>query len=162
MLKDMTLFKGQFPSMDQARAISAITFSSRMAVADDKNELGESTLRDIATFLSFYFLGDYAAKGAATFLEKKHNVTLLNRTKPLPQNAGNLRKLGNWVLHTSLKSTDELASIKTKNLRAACQLTNLGASLLLLGTLIPKYARHQTKKKHERDLKFQQQMENYA
>ena len=37
----MLEFKGIFPSMDQARLISTTTFMSRMAAADDKNELAE-------------------------------------------------------------------------------------------------------------------------
>ena len=161
-LKEMMQFKGQFPTMDQARAISTVTFASRMAVADDKNELAEATLRDVATFSSFYFLGDYAAKGAASVLEKKHGITLLNRTKTLPKDAGILEKMGNWVVNTSMKASDELATKQAKNLRAACQLVNLGASLVLLGILIPLYGRHQTKVKHERDKKFQSAMQNYA
>ena len=161
-LKEMMQFKGQFPTMDQARAISTVTFASRMAVADDKNELAEATLRDVATFSSFYFLGDYAAKATASLLEKKNNITLLNRTKELPKDAGILKKIGNWVVNTSMKSSDELATTKAKNLRGACQLANLGASLILLGILIPLYGRHQTKVKHERDKKFQNEMQNYA
>lgn len=161
-LKEMMQFKGQFPTMDQARAISTVTFASRMAVADDKNELAEATLRDVATFSSFYFLGDYAAKGAASILEKKHGITLLNSSKTLSKDAGMLEKIGNWVVNTSMKASDELATKKAKNLRAACQLVNLGASLVLLGILIPLYGRHQTKIKHERDKKFQNAMQNYA
>ena len=49
---NMFEFKGWFPTMDQARIISTTTFASRMAVADDKNELAEATVRDIATFIS--------------------------------------------------------------------------------------------------------------
>ena len=161
-LKEMVQFKGQFPTMDQARAISTVTFASRMAVADDKNELAEATLRDVATFSSFYFLGDYAAKGTASLLEKKHGITLLNRPKTLPKDAGILKKIGNWVVNTSMKASDELATTKAKNLRGACQLANLGASLVLLGILIPLYGRHQTKVKHDRDKKFQSSMQNYA
>lgn len=65
--KNIFQFKGIFPTMDQARIISTATFASRMAVSEDKNELREATVRDIATFSSFYFLGDYVAKGIATF-----------------------------------------------------------------------------------------------
>ena len=52
----MFQFKNIFPTMDQARIISAATFSSRLAAAEDSNELKENTIRDIATFFSFYFL----------------------------------------------------------------------------------------------------------
>ena len=44
---NMIEFKGLFPTMDQARIISTTTFASRMAAADDKNELAEATTRDI-------------------------------------------------------------------------------------------------------------------
>ena len=44
-----------------------------MGVADDKNELAETTARDIATFAGLYFLGDYAGKATATILEKRFN-----------------------------------------------------------------------------------------
>lgn len=80
----MFQFKNIFPTMDQARIISAATFSSRIAASEDSNELKENTIRDIATFSSFYFLGDYAAKGIATLLEylnKDKGVQLINRLK---------------------------------------------------------------------------------
>ena len=84
----MLEFKGLFPTMDQARVISTTTFASRMAVADDKNELSEATIRDIATFSGLYFLGDYAGKAAATLVQKKKGIeyevelrSVLNRTE---------------------------------------------------------------------------------
>ena len=70
----MIEFKGWFPTMDQARIISTTTFASRMAVADDKNELAEATVRDIATFSGLYFLGDYAGKATATAIEKNTGI----------------------------------------------------------------------------------------
>ena len=72
VLKNIFQFKGIFPTMDQARIISTATFASRMGASEDKNELREATVRDIATFSSFYFLGDYVAKGIATLLEHSH------------------------------------------------------------------------------------------
>ena len=89
---NMFEFKGQFPTMDQARIISTTTFASRMAAADDKNELAEATTRDIATFLSLYFLGDYAAKATASIIENRTGVRLLNDTKPIAK-AANLNIL---------------------------------------------------------------------
>lgn len=153
-------FKGIFPTMDQARIISAMTFSSRIATSEDSNELGENTIRDIATFSSFYFLGDYAAKAIATFLEKKYpEVTLINRLKDIDPNAGFFKKLWHWAKHTSMKSTDELEAVGSKelkrlgrNLRAVCQLGNLAFSLLALGIFIPLYTRTQTNKKKQMEL----------
>lgn len=154
----MFQFKNIFPTMDQARIISAATFSSRLAAAEDKNELHENTIRDIATFSSFYFLGDYAAKGIATFLEKhnKDGIKLINRLKDTDPNDNIMKKFWNWAKHTKMKSTDELSAIsnealrtKAKNLRAICQAGNLAFSLLSLGIFIPLYTRTQTNKKEK-------------
>jgi hypothetical protein len=164
-LKNIVQFKGQFPTMDQARAISTVTFGSRMAVADDKNELAEATTRDIVTFSSMYFLGDYAAKGYASYLENSTGAKLLNRTKPLPKDANIFKKVGNWVVNTHLKSTDELAADgvrsldQMKKLRAKCQMANLGSSLLILGLLVPVFTRLKTEKNHKKDLEKQNSME---
>ncbi|MCM1264953.1 MAG: hypothetical protein NC200_02035 [Candidatus Gastranaerophilales bacterium] len=157
-LKNIFQFKGQFPTMDQARAISTVTFGSRMAVADDKNELEEATTRDIVTFSSMYFLGDYAAKGYASYLENSKGVKLLNKTKPVKKDANIFKKFGNWVVNTHLKSTDELAADGTrsleqmKKLRAKCQMVNLGSSLLILGLIVPVFTRMKTKKNHAKDI----------
>ena len=182
MMKKPTLgmleFKGMFPTMDQARIISTATFASRMAAADDKNELAEATVRDIATFSSLYFLGDYAAKAAATVIQNKTGVSLLNKTKELDKNANIFQKAWHWVKDINIKSSEEVVSpleeslkkqnlkptesqLKTiekelkraKNLRSACQVTNLGVSLALLGIVIPIFTRKNTKKKQELALK---------
>ena len=177
---NMLEFKGIFPTMDQARLISTTTFSSRMAAADDKNELAEATLRDIATFCGLYFFGDYAAKGMATFLQKKTGVTLLNDTKPLEKDAGVLKRFIHWVKDVNIKSSEEVVSKtkdalkgakpteaqaeiikkeikRAKNLRAGCQAANLGVSLMLLGIIVPIYTRRKTKKKHEKALELARQ-----
>ncbi len=152
--KDMLQFKGVFPTMDQARIISTATFASRMAVAEDKNELREATIRDIATFSSLYFLGDYAAKGVATLIEKvKPDVKLLNKLKELPEDANMWKKLVHWVKDVSLKSSDEVVGKTAKNLRSVCQIGNIAFSLLALGVFIPLYTRTQTNKKREAELK---------
>ncbi|MCI1273926.1 MAG: hypothetical protein LKG27_05785 [Clostridiaceae bacterium] len=149
----MLEFKGLFPSMDQARIISTATFASRMASSEDKNELREATIRDIATFSSLYFLGDYAAKAIASTIEKHHSdVHLINRLKNPKRGANSFEKLWNWVKNTSLKSSDELATVKEKRLRTICQLGNLGFSLLALGIFIPELYKAQTNKKHQEDL----------
>ncbi len=160
---NMLEFKGMFPTMDQARIISTATFASRMAAADDKNELAEATVRDIATFSSLYFLGDYAAKGAATIIQNKTGVTLLNETKKLDPNANKLKKFWHWVKDINIKSSEEVVGKtekeikRAKNLRSACQVANLGVSLALLGIVIPIFTRRSTKKKHEQALKLAQE-----
>lgn len=177
---NMLEFKGMFPTMDQARIISTATFASRMAAADDKNELAESTVRDIATFSGLYFLGDYAAKGAATAIQNKTGVCLLNETKKIDPNANVLKKFWHWVKDINIKSSEEVVSAtqqklkgaaptkaqaeiiekelkRARNLRSACQVTNLGVSLALLGIIIPIFTRKNTKKKHEQALKLAQE-----
>lgn len=149
----MFQFKGLFPTMDQARIISTATFASRMGAAEDKNELREATVRDIATFASFYFLGDYVAKGIATLLEKKNKgVHLINTLQKRKDNANALEKFWHWAKHTTIKSSDELATAKDKKLRTVCQIGNIVFSLLSLGVFIPLYTRSKTNKKHAEEL----------
>ena len=175
---NMFEFKGLFPTMDQARIISTTTFASRMLVADDKNELAEATGRDIATFCGLYFLGDYAAKATATAIQKSTGVTLLNETKELEKDANIFKRFKHWVKDTNIKSSEEVVSktaqelkalgkTPTKeqeaiiakelkravNLRSACQLANLGVSLVLLGLIVPIWTRSNTKKKHAEQLR---------
>ncbi len=156
VLKNIFQFKGIFPTMDQARIISTATFASRMGASEDKNELREATVRDIATFSSFYFLGDYVAKGIATYLEHKHKkdgVHLINRLKEAPDKDANMfKKFWHWAKHTSLKSSDELATHNDKRLRTICQIGNIVFSLLALGVFIPLYTRSKTNKKHAAEL----------
>ena len=152
--KQMLQFKGIFPTMDQARLISTATFASRMAASEDKNELREATIRDIATFSSLYFLGDYAAKAVATLIEKvRPDVKLLNKLTPTPENAGGWKKFTHWLKDVSLKSSEEVATKTAKNFRTVCHLGNLAFSLLVLGLFIPLYNRTQTNKKREAELK---------
>ncbi len=151
--KNILQFKGLFPTMDQARIISTATFASRMAASEDKNELREATVRDIATFSSFYFLGDYVAKGIATLFEKfNKDVKLINTLQPRKENANALQKFWHWAKHTTIKSSDELVSMKAKNLRTLCQVGNIAFSLISLGVLIPLYNRSKTNKKHAEEL----------
>ena len=150
-------FKGMFPTMDQARIISTTTFASRMAAADDKNELAEATVRDIATFASLYYLGDVAAKGAATMIQKKTGTVLLNDMKPLKEGANAWQKFKHWMKDVNIKSSSEVIGQKAINYRSACQVTNLGVSLALLGVIIPIFTRRNTKRKHEQALKLAQE-----
>lgn len=143
----MLEFKKFFPSMDLARIVSTFTFASRMGASEDFNDLRESTVRDLATFSSFYFLGDYAAKGIATLIEKLNpDVKLTNELKELDKDANVFKKFWHWTKHTALKSTGELASDNAKNLRSVCQFGNLAFSLISLGIFIPLINRIQTNK----------------
>ena len=159
----MLEFSGIFPSMDMARIVATSTFASRMAASEDKNELQLSTVRDITTFASMYFLGDYAAKGVATAMEKANpELKLLNRFKEAPKDANVLQKFWNWVKNTSIKSTDELPTVKAKNMRTWCQVANIGFSLALLGIIVPMLTVGSAQKGRKKDLEAQQKQNSLA
>lgn len=166
MLKSISQFKGIFPSMDQTRIISTATFASRMGASQDRNDLREATSRDIATFCTFYFLGDYVAKAVASGLEKTkglkdQGIKLVNVLEKTPEGAGPLKKFWYWAKHTSIKSSAEAygktleATKHAKNMRTVCQLANLGFQLLTLGIIIPKVYRKKTEKEHAKELELQ-------
>lgn len=160
------IFKGlQFtknmPSMDQCRWIATSTFASRMLVSADQNELNEVTWRDIATFSSLYFLGDYVSKGVGSIIQHvtKGEVSLLNYMTETPKAAKNplkkaLNKASYWINDTKLKSFDEAAMVskKAKGLRAMCEVSSLGFSMLLLGILVPWYVRKQTNNQVQKEM----------
>lgn len=143
----MFQFKGMFPTVDQCRWIATSTFVSRMFASEDPNELRESTIRDIASFSGLYFLGDYAAKAAASIIEKiKPDVKLLNRTGKSNAQSPILNRIGDWIKNTYVKSFDEVLP-KDKNMRSICELASLGFSIISLGILLPAYNRQVTEKK---------------
>lgn len=153
----MLEFSGIFPSMDMARIVATSTFASRMAASEDKNELQLATVRDITTFASMYFLGDYAAKGVATVMERANpNLKLLNRFKEVDKDANAFKKFWNWVKNTSLKSSDELITKEAKNMRTWCQVGNIGFSLALLGLLVPMLTVGSAQKGRKKDIEAQQ------
>lgn len=146
----MLEFKGIFPSMDQARLISTATFASRMAASEDSNDLRESRVRDLLTFSSLYFVGDYVSKAIATIIQHRNpEHVLLNELKPLKENANFFDKIVHWTKDTATKSSHELKTQKAKNLRSICQLGNLVFSFALLGAFIPIYNKVQTSKKEQ-------------
>lgn len=156
MFKNVTQFSGLFPTMDQARIISTATFSSRMGSSEDINELKEATTRDIATFFTFYFIGDYVAKAIATLIQEKitkGRVQLVNNLAPLKKDANLLQRFTHWATKTSLKSSGEVLTKEAEKYRSVCQLGNILFSLVLLGIVIPKVYRHHTDKAREKELK---------
>lgn len=159
----MLQFTKNMPSMDQCRWIATSTFASRMLAAEDENELHEVTWRDIATFSSLYFLGDYVSKGVGTIMQKVKGVPLLNYMKERPDTKNPLKKFAYWVKDTKLKSFDEANAIKAaessingskaKGLRALCEVSSLGFSMLVLGILVPWYVRRETERKEQMKIK---------
>ena len=170
MIKELTQFKSLFPNMDQARLISATTFASRMMASQDKHDLKEATTRDIATFLAFYFVGDYVSKGIASGLQKMNfmknkGITLVNDKKPLAKGANAFEHVWHWMKGTALKSSGEIygktaqATKFGKQMRAVCQLGNIAFSFIALGVVIPKIYRKKTEKAREAELQAQKQAE---
>ncbi|MBQ3642211.1 hypothetical protein II906_09865 [bacterium] len=164
----MFQFSGFFPTMDQCRWIASSTFASRILAAEDRNELRESTIRDIASFSGLYFLGDYVKKGVASGIEaiskaKGKPVELLNRqnevAKPVIEKGAGFaekavktvgyraKQFGNWVANTSLKTSAEVATKEARNLRNICRVADIAFSIVMLGVLLPKYNRKVTEKK---------------
>ncbi len=158
---EMFQFKGMFPTVDQCRWIATATFASRMLSSEDPNELRESTVRDLASFSGLYFLGDYAAKAAATFFEKTKGTKLLNHVKELPENASMFKKIGNWVKNVKVKSFDEVGkSAFSTKYRGACELASLGFSILTLGVILPMYNKRVTARKEaERKANMQKEQD---
>ncbi len=158
---EMFQFKGMFPTVDQCRWIATATFASRMLSSEDPNELRESTVRDLASFSGLYFLGDYAAKAAATFFEKTKGTKLLNHIKEVPEDASMLKKFGNWVKNVKVKSFDEVGkSAFSTKYRGACEIASLGFSILTLGVLLPMYNKRVTARKEaERKANMQKEQD---
>ena len=170
----MLQFTKNMPSMDQCRWIATATFASRMLASEDENELHEVTWRDIATFSSLYFLGDYVSKGVGTIIQKVKGVPMLNYMTDKPNTKNPLKKFWFWVKDTKLKSFDEANAIKdkiteegkllykggtkAKGLRAICEVSSLGFSMLVLGILVPWYVRKETERKEE--LKLKERLKN--
>lgn len=161
MLKDLSQFKGIFPTVEMARVIFTATCASRLMFSEDKNDLVRSTIRDIATFASFYFIGDYVAKATASLIQKlKPEIKLINVLKEPPaKNANILKKFWHWAKGTALKSSDEVygltaeATKYAKKMRSVCQLANIAFSLAALGIMIPKIYIANTNKEYEKELK---------
>ncbi len=152
-------FTKNMPTMDQCRWIATSTFASRMLASEDKNELHEVTWRDIATFCSLYFLGDYVAKGVGYLIQNVTKIPLLNYTKNAPKKSNNAivdfgNKLAHWAGGTELKTFSEAAKVskQAKGLRYVCEGASLGFSMLILGMLVPWYVRKQTERKVRQEM----------
>lgn len=145
-------YKGMFPTVDQCRVVATATNVGRIIPAQDKNELRETTIRDIVCFSSLYFLGDYVAKGVATAIQKAKDVKLLNYVKECPKDANPLTKFGYWVKNTKVKGFDELATKQLKNYRSACELSSLGFSMAVLGIILPSILRKKTEAERAKEL----------
>ena len=147
---NMFQFNGIFPTLNQCRAISAVTYSGRIISAANDNELKESALRDTCTFINLYYLGDYVSKAYATFAEKFKGMKgqLLNETCKLKENANIFDKFWHWFRHTELKGFEELSkNPAVKRNRAFAQASGLLYSCIVLGLIVPLYNKYRTNKK---------------
>jgi len=148
---NMFQFNGIFPTMNQCRAISAVTYSGRIISSSNDNELKETAFRDTCTFINLYYLGDYVSKAFATLKEKfggpEMKGQLLNSKVPLKENANIFQKFWHWFRHTELKGFEELAANPSiKRNRAFAQASGLLYSCIVLGLVVPLYNKHRTNK----------------
>lgn len=148
---NMFQFNGIFPTLNQCRAISAVTYSGRIISSANDNELKETAFRDALTFINLYYLGDYVSKLFATLAEKYGKGMkgqLLNETCALKNNANIFQKFWHWFRHTEVKGFEELVNNPAvrKN-RAFAQASGLIYSCVVLGLLVPIYNKHRTNKK---------------
>ncbi len=160
--KKLFQFKGLFPTLDQCRWIATATIASRMLASADNSELKETTIRDIATFLGLYALGDFVAKGTASLIEKaKPNIKLLSRQTLEKAPSSIMGKTKYWFNSTRLKSFAEVSKA-AKPYRSLCQLAHLGSSMLVLGLAIPRYVRSCTERKEARMLEIAKAQQEFA
>ena len=70
-----------------------------------------------------------------------------------------MKKFGNWVKNTKVKSFDEVAkNTKATKYRAVCEIASLAFSIVTLGVLLPMYNRKVTAKKDaERKARMQEE-----
>ena len=66
------------------------------------------------------------------------------------------KKFLNWAKNTSIKSSDELATQKLRNLRSCCQAGSLAFSLLVLGIIMPVITVSKARKGRNDDIKNSQ------
>ncbi|MCR4880684.1 MAG: hypothetical protein K6A44_01850 [bacterium] len=147
---NMFQFNGMFPTLNQCRAISAVTYSGRIISSANDNELKETGFRDTLTFINLYYLGDYVSKAYATCMEKFGSMKgqLLNETCKLKDNANLFDKFWHWFRHTELKGFEELSkNPAVKRNRAFAQASGLLYSCIVLGLIVPLYNKHRTNKK---------------
>ncbi len=93
-------FKGKIPTLAQYKLIYGVTVASRFLAARDKNELRESTFKDVLGFVNWLILGSFVAKTVATLSDKK---ALLN-----VDNTSGKKGFFHWLQNMHTKSVDEV------------------------------------------------------
>ena len=84
------------------------------------------------------------------------DTTVKSSEEVISKTAEELKKLGREATETQ-KETIKNELKRAENLRSACQVANLGVSLLLLGLIVPIWTRNKTKRKHAEDLRIAQE-----
>lgn len=155
-------FKGIFPSMGQARVISATTYTGRLVASEDKNELRESFIRDSLGFLNLYVLGDYVSKGIASIMDKGKGELLNYKNfneaeyKKMPA----FKKAVYWIKNVELKAFEEISDKRLKNKRAISQASGLAYAMLMLGIFVPIYNKRMTERREQKQQKLGAQNES--
>lgn len=97
-------FVGLVPTIPQYAVLYSATIMGRMLASSDKNELRETTTRDILGFTSWLVLGNVAAKGTAKFFEKRNpELKLLNKGKDSSKLGGFMK-----LMKSKLRTQEEV------------------------------------------------------
>jgi|GEM_PF-2408319 len=148
-------FTGKFVTLNQLRALSAITISGRILASVDFNELRETNVRDYLGFLNWLVFGGFVAKLAGKAFG---GDDVLNYKKPF-EKTGNkfrdgLRRVGHIIKNSELKTNGEIDAIKGLSDEAKSRLKNcknwggiamgLLYSIAFLGLAIPLINKYMT------------------
>ncbi len=109
-LSDKLKFRGKFVTLNQLRALSAITISGRILASDDVNELRETNTRDFLGFLNWLVLGGFVANLTANALESKNTLEgnkILNEKEAF-KGGGWLKHKFHIIKNTLLKTDGEI------------------------------------------------------
>ena len=85
-----------------------------------------------------------------------NNVVLLNR-KSTTLNKSYWNQFVDWVKNTELKTSNEVSSIKIRNMRNLCRVSDITFSIVMLGILLPIYNRKVTEQKVAEAQRIEQQ-----
>lgn len=141
-------FKGNFPSLNQLRLLSAVTYSGRMLAASDRNELRETNIRDIFGYLNWLVFGGFVTKLVG------HSISggkLCVEKKPF-EGGGWIKKQLHIIKNTYLMSRNEINANYPKLAKNLTWQRNFAIgkgilySTVILGAAIPLFNKYVTNK----------------
>ncbi len=103
---DKLKFKSKFVTLNQLRALSAITISGRILASADVNELRETDARDFLGFLNWLVFGGFVAKLTGAAMDKR----TLNKANEI-KGANWWQRAGSIINKTFLKTDGEIKAM---------------------------------------------------